>query len=318
MNTHSNSANSAGYIINALNGDHHSGMCRCPVPSHGKGKGDRNPSLSVRQGDRGPIIKCFGGCSRDSVVAELRRRGLWSVSTHEEDTPDTSTPMGWKGVGGILGDAPKPTPKASNDEIIMVAARIWRQTVEIDRTHAESYLRKRGISCAIPSTLRFHTSCLHPNGTRYPAMIAAVTDISTNRFVAVHRTFLDPDQPQKADVDCDKMMLASTRGHAVHLAPAGHCLIVSEGIETGLSVMQATSLPTWAALSATGLKALILPPLPLASEVIIAADNDENDTGIKAARCAAARWFSEGRKVRIVIPPTKGTDFNDLIRGVAA
>ena len=87
-------------------------------------------------------------------------------------------------------------------------------------------------------------------------------------------------------------------------------MAVSEGIEDGLSILAATGLPVWAALSAGGIKSLILPPLPLAATVIIAADHDP--TGIGAARDAAERWMHEGRTVRIAVPDTPGADFNDL------
>ena len=49
-------------------------------------------------------------------------------------------------------------------------------------------------------------------------------------------------------------------------------------------------------------------------EVIIAADNDE--PGEKAALDAAQRFLAEGRRVKIA-RPSKGSDFNDLLRGVA-
>jgi putative DNA primase/helicase len=84
-------------------------------------------------------------------------------------------------------------------------------------------------------------------------------------------------------------------------------MAVSEGIETGLSFQQATGIPTWAALSAGGMKRLVLPLE--AREVLIAADADE--VGLQAATEAAARWHAEGRRVRIVKPP-EGLDFNEL------
>ena len=85
--------------------------------------------------------------------------------------------------------------------------------------------------------------------------------------------------------------------------------ITEKATETGLSFMQATDIPTWAALSTSGLQALILPRG--VREIVIAADPDEQ--GLKAAREAAMRWWEEGRKVRIAKPPT-GLDFNDLAR----
>ena len=55
----------------------------------------------------------------------------------------------------------------------------------------------------------------------------------------------------------------------------------------------------------------MLPALPLAKSVLIAADHDP--VGLAAASRAADRWTSEGRSVRIARPPKLGTDFNDLI-----
>ena len=55
-------------------------------------------------------------------------------------------------------------------------------------------------------------------------------------------------------------------------------------------------LPTWAALSASYFTTMALPELPLAAEVVIAADNDKNKAGIKAAEKAAALWSSQSRR----------------------
>lgn len=44
---------------------------RCPVPTHGRGNGDRNPSLGVKYdaGREKTIVNCFTGCSQDDVRA---------------------------------------------------------------------------------------------------------------------------------------------------------------------------------------------------------------------------------------------------------
>ena len=75
--------------------------------------------------------------------------------------------------------------------------------------------------------------------------------------------------------------------------------------------MQLLRLPGWAALSASGIRNLILPPE--ARRVVIAADNDENGVGWKGALVAARRWAFEGRQVRIDMPPTPDTDWNDVL-----
>ena len=90
-------------------------------------------------------------------------------------------------------------------------------------------------------------------------------------------------------------------------------LIIAEGIETTLSVMQATGLAGWAALSASGMARLILPSE--ARMVVIVADHDANGSGDRAARTAAERWVGEGRRVRIALAPEPGTDFNDVLLG---
>jgi putative DNA primase/helicase len=111
------------------------------------------------------------------------------------------------------------------------------------------------------------------------------------------------------------MALGSIAGAAVRLAPATETMAVCEGIENGLTVQQATGIPTWAALSAAGMESLVLPPLPLAKLVYLAADNDESGCGLRAARRAAARFAREGRQAKIVAPPKPGTDWNDVLQG---
>jgi hypothetical protein len=79
-----------------------------------------------------------------------------------------------------------------------------------------------------------------------------------------------------------------------------------------LAAMQASGRPAWAALSTSGLRALDLPND--VRDVIVLADGDDADGA--AARAAALRWKSEGRRVRIAHPP-KGMDFNDVLLGRA-
>jgi hypothetical protein len=50
-------------------------VCHCPCPSHRRG--DRNPSLSVKDGRQGRLLlHCFGGDSYDDIVAALWAKGL--------------------------------------------------------------------------------------------------------------------------------------------------------------------------------------------------------------------------------------------------
>lgn len=47
-------------------------LCHCPVKGHGKGRGDRRPSLGVSDGDKALVVHCFAGCASTAVLAALR------------------------------------------------------------------------------------------------------------------------------------------------------------------------------------------------------------------------------------------------------
>ena len=140
-------------------------------------------------------------------------------------------------------------------------------------------------------------------------MLGAVVSVD-GELRALHRTYLDASGSGKAPVEPAKMSLGKIFGLSCHLGEPHEELAVSEGIETGLSFQLASGIPTWAALNTGGMRSLLLPPLPVASFVTIAADADE--PGMKAAEEAAARWRLDGRHVRIVAPP-RGLDFNDML-----
>src|SRR5262250_2152840 len=77
----------AAEIAKRLGGARRSGRwwsCRCPAHD------DQSPSLSLRDGDRGLILRCWAGCDLGDVLAELRRRGLiWGSRSGEVRAPLT-------------------------------------------------------------------------------------------------------------------------------------------------------------------------------------------------------------------------------------
>ena len=62
-------------------------LASCPVSSHGQGKGDKNPSLSITdtEDDVHVLFKCFGGCSQDSVFNAIKDLNLLPII---EDRPE--------------------------------------------------------------------------------------------------------------------------------------------------------------------------------------------------------------------------------------
>lgn len=219
----------------------------------------------------------------------------------------------------IVGDSseigePPPTPTAEELRTLDFIRRLLGDSQPAAGSLAETYLRGRGIGI-IPPVLRFAPKLRHaPSKASFPAMLAPVVDVA-GELVGFHRTFLAADGSTKAAVEPNRMMLGRCAGGAVRLADATPELVIGEGLESSISVMQATDKPTWASLSASGMRAIELPPLPLGAQIVIAADHDS--VGLEAADRLAERLYREGRLVRIAKPLIPGKDFNDLVRGAA-
>lgn len=246
-------------------------------------------SIKVGKGAH-PILYCSNGCTREQLDEVAQN---------------------------ALGNAWTPPPKP--DEQDVAAARAKKQGAAL-RLFAGStsltpadpaglYLAGRGLAHLLPSpALRYRGDCWHPEGGRWPALVAQVQD-AAGAPVASHRTYLDRDG-RKASVDPPKASLGPIWGGAIRLHEVAAELLVGEGIETAASAGLLLNLPAWAALSAGNMAAgLILPEV--VRTVVIAADPDK--PGRQAARDAAARWRAEGRVVRVAMPDRPGADFNDLL-----
>jgi phage/plasmid primase-like uncharacterized protein len=265
--------------------------CRCPVHD------DHTPSLSLRDGDRSLITHCHAGCDARDVLAELRRLGLLAGRS------DGALPMPTNARGADRND---PARRSA------LARRIWEACRDARGSPVMRYLAGRHLIMHPLPMLRYAPACKHPSGIYLPAMVAKVVN-ADGELIAVHRTFLRADGSGKANIKPDKAALAPIRGGAVRLTPPAERLMIGEGIETCLSVMQATGEAVWAALSTSGVMSLVLPPI--VRKITIIADNDANGAGERAARVAAQRWVSEGRRVWITMPPEVDSDFNDVLVG---
>jgi hypothetical protein len=161
----------------------------------------------------------------------------------------------------------------------------------------------------MPAAIRFRHG--HAKRNRVLAMVCRIDHV-LHGSIGIHLTHLTYDG-RKADVDPVRQCIGACAGGSIHFGEPrpDQWLVVGEGVETTLSMALALNAPGWAALSATGIKNLILPPD--ARMVLIAADNDANGTGQRAASAAAARWLADGRHVKICMPPLPGYDWNDVL-----
>ncbi len=214
------------------------------------------------------------------------------------------------------------------------AFRIWLSASERLRGFpAAKYLECRGIDLERlgrqPRSLRAHPGLYHKaSGRKWPALVAAVND-SRGKFVAVHRTWLATNSDftvGKAPVDDAKMSLGRLRGGTIRLwkgssgrplakALPGETVVISEGIEDGLTIAMAR--PEMRVLCAVSLANMAGVALPDAvTGVVIAADNDAPDSQAAAAlERAVAAFHKAGKTVKIARAPEGLKDFNDVIRG---
>ncbi|MCP1851236.1 MULTISPECIES: toprim domain-containing protein [unclassified Bradyrhizobium] len=272
-------------------------MVCCPVPTHGKGRGDRSPSLSIHGGDGKLLLKCFAGCSFDDILDELRARNL-------VDAPRISTAR-----AALARVAPEPAEHKPDP----AALHIIDDCEPPQDTPAEEYLQRRGLP-VLPKSLLFHRPSLS---------LVAVVQRPDGLAVALQRTMLTPDG-EKASVPsrCSlwerrinpcKITMGALGAGAVRLGPAAETMGLAEGVETALSAQILAGMPVWASLGASRLHRVEVPET--VRELHIFADNDQ--PGIAAAKRAAEAYQRGDRRVLIRTPPDAFKDYNDFLLALA-
>jgi hypothetical protein len=283
----------AEVIVRALGGRWYGsyGIALCPAHQN-----RRTPALSLSNGSDGRLLlRCHADCAFADILAAICKLGIET------------------GAGNAAELIARPQ---GNEEVKKreQARLCWSGTLPIAGTLAEAYLRGRGILTPLPPTLRFHPSCWHLAGRHHPALVAKVEFRA--RGVAVHRTYLD-QAGAKANVDPKKAMLGPCRGAAVCLSEGAGPLVVAEGIETALSLLDGLNEirpRVWAALSAGGIAGLELPAQP--GELVIAPDSDDVGQSRRASERLAERATAAGWLVRLM-PAPEGLDWNDFAQGIA-
>lgn len=193
---------------------------------------------------------------------------------------------------------------------------IWHETHPIKDTVAEAYLKSRYIelptllSYDMISALRFHPN-LYNNITKekHPAMVAGLFPKDSAKPVSIQRTYLKHDGTKLFDKGSlyeksNKMSLGSFRGLHVSLGTNinDKCLVICEGVESGLSLLQDLRMPVWCSLTAGNMINITPPPLDDISYIDLRPDIDPNKVGIDAANTAARRWAGLGYEVDINLP----------------
>jgi hypothetical protein len=188
------------------------------------------------------------------------------------------------------------------------ARSIWNATKPAKGTLVEKYLvETRKLDLPDSEAIRFHPRLRITHTDQFaPAMVCIMTDIHTDEFTGVHRTFLT-----EAGRKISNAVLGRASGSAIKIDCAEvQGLGIAEGIETAIAA-RCLYRPIWSVISAGGMRHF--PILPAIEHLEIFADNDLNGVGETAARDCLARWESQGAEVAIVMPPRKGADIADFI-----
>lgn len=261
-------------IVGALGGTWSGPVAMCRCPAHA----DRDPSLSIRQGDRGILVTCFAGCSREDVLRELRRV-----------RPGRHFAM----------PAVSNAPRSANVD------RIWAHATEVRGTVAERYLERRNL-LPLPPDVRFHPRCAYlpkPNTVFLPALLVAVREI--RKLVAIQRIFLDP----RTGDYIRKVMLGTPGTGAWRGREGGPTLAIAEGFETADAFTRLHAFPCWASLGARRLDHLLIPPG--VTTLLIAEDNDPE--GRRAAVRGLDHYARPGLVIERCPPPPNYKDWAEVL-----
>lgn len=331
---------------------------------------DHHPSMKVDP-QKG-FYKCHAcGAGGDAIGFLMKKDGL--------PFPDAIRQLAeYYGIAGTGDGVPRlvktyaPPPPAyhlddieADEQEIMKARRLFMQSVPAAGTLVENYLHARAIPLErlpegvlkqirfLPSVTYWHSRDGQKKAFKvgdFPAMIAPFQDMD-GRIRGVHLTYLSPDGNGKMDVaDPDrpakklnaKKMKGRPWGCSIRLGPPSPVMVISEGIENGLTSL--VTQPDWSVWVAGSLgnmagagvregdfhpdrpgrrlpsvypnfcKPGMMPP-PDCRRVIILGERDAGDQ--PSAECliqrAARRYSQSGFSTRIAWAP-EGMDHNDVLR----
>jgi DNA primase len=255
---------------------------------------DRSPSFTIFKDDR--RFHCFG-CGAAGDVLDFVEM------LHKVGTREAAEMLGASSLPTVESRSPPARVEPERDTTGEALA-IWDSATPIAETPAEAYLRRRGITMPLPPSLRFSRLRYGFRGALHPTLIAAICN-PAGAVIGIQRTYLT-EEGGKAAFEKVKLSLGRVRGGSIQLAPASASLVVTEGLEDGLTLAQEIDRPVWIAAGTTFLPSIVFPDV--VSSIVIGADND--GAGETAARKAAASYAAGGRAVSIMRPSASFKDFN--------
>jgi len=273
---------------------------------------DKSPSLTIYADDR--RFQCFGCGAQGDVIDFVMR--AYNVKTREA--------IGMLDGGALRELEQQLAPAKPKTDMRPVAQRIVKDSVPIVGTPAAIYLRSRGITMDPPHTLRFArlappkiegNGLLAANGPGLlPTLVGIVTD-AAGELVGLQRTYLTEDGRKAATkvTDTDrkpkvKYSLGNVVGGSIQIGPPAASMLVTEGLEDGLTLAQALGRSVWVAAGTSMMPQMMFATVTRA--VVIGADGDV------AAMKAAEAFAKSGLATRIMRPTPPFKDFNAELLGI--
>ncbi|WP_158912750.1 toprim domain-containing protein [Caulobacter sp. S45] len=287
-------------IVRALGGELYEGGRRANVPAPGHSRFDRSVSL-LYENER-VVAHCFGDGDWKAVLDDLRGRGL----IDGENRP-TSLVIG--------SAAPRiSAPPASRTLRVATAQRLWETGRPLGRSPAAQYLRRRGVTRALPGpdAARYlaeaPTAAYAAKSRTRPALMLGVRG-PDGGLSAIELTYLTPGGHRATDLKLSRKTVGvMPQASAVRFDTPGPKLLVAEGGVTTLVASQRFGLPAWALLSTSNLRGWIAPE---GVEAVLIAGDNGSDGEASAARLAV-RLEDQGVAAEMVFPPAPHGDWPDL------
>lgn len=274
-----------------------------------------------------------GGALGDGFATLMYVTGRSFKETLADVTAFLGTDGSKKGVTPHVNKMQTKVWEPSPQEVVQRKSKLnnlWRQASTLDKAQSrrvEKYLRHRGIlqSFSHVKAFRFHPSAYYKNEVgnlcQAPAFLQ-MWQAPDGTPVNIHKIFLSVRNDGKAEMDKPKLMMKPTgrmTGGAIRIGqPIDGVLSVATGVETALSVTEATNQVCWSCLN-DGLLRGFIPPKGV-SHITIWADNDVPDSqgrnsGVLAAEALMRRLNQERPEITVVvkIPPIQGKDWNDML-----
>ena len=217
---------------------------------------------------------------------------------------------------------------------------LWKEAQPLSRVLPEvlaNYFKSRGvlmpaskISTPEVEAMRFHPALTYSEKTEdgtwvkksFPGIVMPILS-PQGELVTLHRTWLAKDGSGKAPISTARKQMEAVPGYssAGGFIPIGGIpdtvLGVAEGLETALSALCATGIPTWSTVNAGNL-ALFTPPRHV-KHLLVWADLDRSGSGQSAAETLKERMAHLNVQVHIFYPKgpipdgKSGVDWNDVL-----